>query len=412
MTSQRLLIVGGSYAALQMASSAREFGFAGEITMISNEDHPPYQRPPLSKSYLSGKLDAAGLPLVGDSFYRDKQIDLHLRKEVVAINPKRREVQYSNGLSEPYDWLALCTGARPRRLSIPGETLPNVHYLRTLTDAKKLKKKLIDSTRICVIGGGFIGLEVASVCRQLGLEVTVLEASSGILRRALPHALGMFLMARHKQEGVSIRLNCSAKEIKVNLDGTMSVIINNGEPIDCDQVVIGVGAEPNQQLAEAAGLRCARGIVTDGLGNTSVERIVAAGDCAAFPNPFAADPEQPLLLESIQATRDLARAAASLVVGKPEPYKAVPWFWSDQHDFKLQIAGLYRGSEKFVIRGDVRAQKFSLFGMHQSRIVSAFSINSPADHMVARKLIEEKISIEVTHLEDTDVKLKSFLRKE
>lgn len=411
MSVQRLLIVGGSYAAQQMAASARELGFAGDIAMISKEAQPPYQRPPLSKNYLAGKLDASRLPLVGDSFYRDNQIDLRLGQEVVAIDRERCELQLVNSPSERYDWLALCTGARPRRLPIPGATLAQVHYLRTLSDAQCLKQDLTGATRICVIGGGFIGLEVAAVCRQLGLKVTLLETSSALLQRALPSAIGQFLMASHEQEGVSVRLNCSAREIIENLNGSVSVITNRGERIECDQVVVGIGAEPNQQLAEAAGLHCARGIITDGLGQTSAERIVAAGDCAAFPNPFAADPEQPLLLESIQATRDLARAAASLVAGKPEPYKAVPWFWSDQYHLKVQIAGLYRGNEEFVFRGDVSAQKFSVFGMHQSRVVSAFSINSPADHMMARKLIAEGMDVEVSHLEDAGFKLKSLFEK-
>lgn len=411
MSVQRLVIVGGSYAAQQVAASAREFGFAGDIAMISKEDQPPYQRPPLSKSFLSGKLDESRLPLVGESFYSDNKVDLRLGQEVVSIDPLQRDLQLADGTTEPYDWLALCTGARPRRLPIPGEALAQVHYLRTLSDAQRLKRSLDGAAHLCVIGGGFIGLEVAAVCRQLGLKVTVLEASSAILQRALPGSIGQFLMASHEQEGVSVRLNCSAHEIIENSNGSVSVVTSKGDAIECDQVVIGIGAEPNQQLAEEAGLLCTRGIVTDTLGQSSADRILAAGDCAAFPNPFAADPEQPMLLESIQATRDLARAAGSLVAGKPQPYNAVPWFWSDQYNLKLQIAGLYRGDEEFVFRGDVSAQKFSVFGMHQSRVVSAFSINSPADHMMARKLIAERMDVEVSHLEDAGFKLKTLFEK-
>lgn len=411
MSVERLVIVGGSYAAQQMAASAREFGFAGDIAMISQEDQPPYQRPPLSKSFLSGKLEASRLPLVGEGFYTDNRVDLRLGQRVVSIDPLPQTVQLADATTEPYDWLALCTGARPRRLPIPGESLAQVHYLRTLSDARRLKQTLGGAAHLCVIGGGFIGLEVAAVCRQLGLRVTVLEAASALLQRALPDAIGHFLMTCHEQEGVSLRLNCSAHEITKNANGSVSVVTSRGDAIECDQVVIGIGAEPNQQLADTAGLLCTRGIVTDTLGRTSADRILAAGDCATFPNPFAADPEQPMVLESIQATRDLARAAGSLVAGKPQPYNTVPWFWSDQYNLKLQIAGLYRGGEEFVFRGDVSAQKFSVFGMHQSRVVSAFSINSPADHMMARKLIAAKMTVDTSQLEDAGFKLKTLFEK-
>lgn len=411
MSVQRLLIVGGSYAAQQLAASAREYGFEGDIVLFSNEQQAPYQRPPLSKGFLAGKLDASRLPLVGEGFYRDNRIDLQLGQDVLAIDPVRRELQLVGGTIEPYDWLALCTGARPRRLTISGAERAQVHYLRTLSDAQRLAQALQGARRVCVIGGGFIGLEVAAVCRQSGLEVTVLEASSSLLQRALPNAIAQFLMASHEQEGVSVRLNCTAREIVSNPGGSVSVITNKEDAIECDQVVVGIGAVPSQELAEAAGLACGRGILTDGLGQSSVDRVLAAGDCAAFPNPYAEDPAQPLLLESIQVTRDLAKAAASLVAGKPEPYCAVPWFWSDQYNLKLQIAGLYRGSEEFVFRGDVRSQKFSVFGMHQKKVVSAFSINSPADHMMARKLIAEEMDVEVSHLEDAGFKLKTLFEK-
>lgn len=404
-----LVIVGASYAGAQLAASARDAGFDGRILLIGDETRAPYQRPPLSKGLLTGKTQVDALALKADDFYCESGIELLTGHRVTALDTAGRVVVLDDGRRLGYDWLALTTGARCRPLTLPGAHLAGVFELRSLGDALALDAAARNARRACVIGGGFIGLEVASALATRGLQVSVVEAAPRLLARAVTPELSDFVAALHRRHGVDIHCGQGVRTLIGQADRVTAVELQDGERIACDLVVAGIGVLPNTGLAERAGIACANGILTDALGRTSVPQVLAAGDCAAFPNPYAADPAAPIRLESIQAANDLARAAASLVAGRPQPYSAVPWFWSDQYDAKLQMAGLMAADDEVVVRGDIASGRFSLFCLRGGRIAAVHTISRPADHMLGRKLVAARCAATPARLADEGFDLKSLL---
>jgi 3-phenylpropionate/trans-cinnamate dioxygenase ferredoxin reductase component len=381
VVNEQVVIVGASHAGGTVAAELRAAGFAGSVTLIGAEPFAPYHRPPLSKAFLTGEKTAGSLILKADAFYADNHIDIRLRDPVTAIDRAARTVALRSGASLPYDHLILATGARVRKLPVPGADLAGVHYLRTLGHAERIKAELTDAARVVVVGAGFIGLEIAASARKLGKAVTVIEALPRPMARVLAPDLSDFFTALHRAHGVDLRLGTTTARIAGETRAT-GVVTGDGQTIPADLVIVGIGIVPDDDLAKAAGLATDNGILVGADLRTSDPAILAIGDVARFPHPLA---EGTIRLESVQNAHDQARMVAHAIVGKPEPYAAVPWFWSDQYDVKLQMAGLSTGADAQVRRGDDAS--FSLFHFRAGRLIAVDSINRPADHMRARRVI-------------------------
>jgi 3-phenylpropionate/trans-cinnamate dioxygenase ferredoxin reductase subunit len=407
MSKPTLVIVGASYAGTQLAASARELGFDGRIVMFGEERHQPYQRPPLSKGLLMGKTTPEQLVLRSPAFFTDNAVELMLGQRVNAIAPDARRVTLADGSALEYDWLALTTGARCRMPGeLPGLKLEGVHHLRTLDDAQGLLTASAHAQRVCVIGGGFIGLEVAAALRSLGKTVTVIEAQPRLLARAFPQAMSEFIAQAHGRRGLELLLGRGVKAL-VGTNRVEAVELADGARIECDLVVFGIGVVPNDELARQAGLLVDNGIVTDLQGRTSVPNILAIGDVAhAELHPMPGGPAR-MRLESIQAANDGARAAATALVNGNVPAPVVPWFWSDQADLKFQMAGLPMAGDEAVVRGDVASEKFSLFYLRDGRVVAAHTVNKPSEHMLSRRMIAAGAQVSAAQLADPDFDLKS-----
>ena len=390
--ADRLVVIGASHAGCRLAFAARELGFAGEIVLIGAEAVLPYQRPPLSKGYLKGAMPLAALRLKSEAAFAEARITLRLGTTVVAIDRGAADVVLADGERVAYSRLALTTGARVRRLSVPGADLTGVLHMRDLADADALALAVAAKAggRAVVVGGGFIGLEAAASLRALGLDVTVVEAESRLSARVFPPLLSAWLTDLHQAHGVTVRLDAQVVEI-LGRDGRVAgARLADGTELACDLVVVGIGVVPADDLAGAAGLAVDRGILVDRSALTSDPHIAAAGDCARHPNPWAPTPDRPIVLESVQNANDQARVAAAALVGRPVAYDAVPWFWSDQYDAKIQMAGLPDRDDEILPRGDPATGRFSLLHLRGGRLVAVDSVGWPQDHMAARRLIADR----------------------
>ena len=325
-----------------------------------------------------------------------------------AFDPAARRVRLADGSDLDYGWLALATGARCRTLDVPGAELQGVHQLRTLDDALAVRQALGRCQHACVVGGGFIGLEVAAALRAAGAQVTVVEGQPRLLARTFPQSMSDYVAAAHRRRGVALELGRGVKALLGGAGRVEAVLMDDGRKLDCDLVVLGIGVLPNAELAEAAGIACAGGILVDALGRTNAPRVLAAGDVANMEQAFAPGGPARLRLESVQAANDGARAAASVLVGQPQPLAAVPWFWSDQHDLKLQMAGLPAPGDQTVLRGEPEGDRFTLFYLRDGAVVAAHSVNRPAEHMLARKLIACAARVPPESLADASADLKPF----
>lgn len=412
-----LVIIGASYAGTQLALAARANGFQGSITMIGDEPHAPYQRPPLSKGFLSDAVDASSLPLQSPERFREERITLRTGVSARRIDRQARTVSLSDGAQLRYDHLALTTGARCRRLPCEGAELRHVYYLRDLADACDIKARAREASKAVVVGGGFIGLEVAASLRTLGLDLTVVELQERLLQRAVPALISTFLQAAHQQQGVRFRLETRIRRL-LGDEVVTGVELETGEIIAADMVIAGLGVVPNVELAEDCGLAVDNGIVVDRFARTSDPAIVAAGDCASYPNPWmpaqaheagAGDAGGCVRIESIQSANDLARVAGATIADRPAPYEAVPWFWSDQYGYKLQMAGFSAGHDEAVMRGDMAAGRFTSVYLKHGIVVGADSVNRPQDHMAARRLIAARVRPDPDALADESVALKTLI---
>lgn len=394
MTSQRALIVGAGHAGAQLAASLRQEGWTGEIVLIGEESALPYQRPPLSKGYLAGKSTLDELAIRSAKFYTEQGIQL-LNAKVEAIDRSAGHLVLSTGDALPYDKLALCTGARPRRLSIPGANLVGVYYLRTAADVEMIREATSPGCRAVIIGGGYIGLETAASLRALGLEVTVLEATERVLERVTAPAVSAFFDRIHREEGVNIRTGALVEALSG--DGRVrEVFLSSGESIPTDLVIVGIGVEPNTELAAAAGLVVDNGVVIDDQTRTSDPDIVAAGDCASHD---MARYGRRIRLESVPSAGEQAKVAAATVCGKSKMIAALPWFWSDQYDLKLQIAGLNTGYDEVVLSGDpTRDRDFTCFYLRAGELIAADCINRPRHFMFSKRVITQRLPIGRTEL--------------
>src|SRR6266702_1486907 len=383
MTTGPVIIIGAGHAGFQLAASLRQSGFAERIALLNDEGHLPYQRPPLSKAYLKGTGGPDSLMFRPDKFYRDQNIDL-IVDHATSIDRQARKVALASGTSLDYGHLVLATGARNRLLDIPNAKLDSVRYLRTLDESEALRHRIGSSQRVVVIGAGFIGLEFASTARAKGLEVDVIELGTRVMARAVTAEISEFFQQRHTAAGIRIHLGVQVTSIEADGAKVTGVSLSDGRHIPADLIVVGVGVLPNVELAAEAGLAVASGIIVDDHLLTSDPNISAIGDCALFASPrFGGS----LRLESVQNATDHARCVAARLTGTPEVYDGLPWFWSDQGDDKLQIAGLTTGYDRVVLRGDRWQGAFSAFCYKAGQLVGIESVNRAGDHMFGRRLL-------------------------
>ncbi|HEY0453243.1 NAD(P)/FAD-dependent oxidoreductase [Actinophytocola sp.] len=380
------LIVGAGQAGVQLAVSLRDNGYDAPITLIGAEARPPYQRPPLSKAYLAGSADDASLHLRTEAFYTERRIAVWPAERVTRLHLASAGsgvVLTDHGCTTVFDRLALTVGARPRRLDVPGTDLAGVCYLRTADDADRLRTHLAEARDVVVIGGGFIGLEVASVARTQGRNVTVVEVADRLLGRAVAPVVSEFYRQAHTRRGTAIRLGAGVAAIEGARDRVTGVLLDDGTRIPADVVLVGVGVVPRTELAAQLGLECAGGIVVDEHARTSEPAIVAAGDCTVVPNPMTGDGL--VRLESMPNATNQARVAAATVAGAPPPRPEVPWFWSNQHDLRLQIAGIADGYDHLEVHGEPDQERFFVRYYRQGRLLAVNAVNSARDYLLARK---------------------------
>jgi 3-phenylpropionate/trans-cinnamate dioxygenase ferredoxin reductase subunit len=403
MAQGTVLIVGAGHAGFQVAASLRQHGYKERICLINDEAHIPYQRPPLSKAYLKGEGRPDSLMFRPDKFYRDQNIEL-MAGRAVSIDRVARRLLLTSGSFLDYGHLVLATGARNRLLDIPNANLPDVLYLRTLDESEALRQRIALRQRVVVIGAGFIGLEFAATARIKGLEVDVVELGGRVMARAVTAEISDFFQQRHTAADIRIHLGVQATSIEAGGGNVTGVSLSDGRHVPADLVVVGVGVLPNVELAAEAGLPVAAGIIVDEQLLTADPNISAIGDCALFASPrFGGS----LRLESVQNATDQARCVAARLTGDAKTYDGLPWFWSDQADDKLQIAGLTTGYDRVVVRGDRSQRSFSAFCYKSGQLVGIESINRAADHVFGRKILALNRSIEPEQAEDLSFDLKA-----
>jgi 3-phenylpropionate/trans-cinnamate dioxygenase ferredoxin reductase subunit len=379
-----IIIAGAGQAGVRAAEMLRKLGFDGGVVLIGEEPHPPYQRPPLSKKFLLGEMSEEQLWLQGPGFFSQNAIELVTGARVAAIDPGTKRVSLADGTQRPYATLILATGSRARDLPVPGADLAGVHKLRTIADVLHLREAVADAGRIAIIGGGYIGLEVAAVLREQGKGVVVLEGEDRLLKRVMSPPMSDFFLRLHQKHGAEIRL--SEKVVRLLGQGHVSAVeLADGARVAADQVLVAVGGKANDELAAQAGLTCQDGILVDQHGLAAPD-IYAVGDCARFPSRRYC---RHVRLESVQNANDQARAAAQAIMGAAEAYDPVPWFWSDQYDVKLQIAGLAQGYDRHVTEGDADAGSFSVSYFRGDRLLAVDAVNAPRAHMLSRRAIAQ-----------------------
>jgi 3-phenylpropionate/trans-cinnamate dioxygenase ferredoxin reductase subunit len=401
-------IIGAGQAGFQAAASLRDTGFAGRIVLIGDEPVLPYQRPPLSKSYLAGQSGADDLWLRPAEFYTKHQIDLVYGDAVTAIDCGQRRLHLASGIEVSWDHLVFATGAGCRPLAVPGAELDGVLTLRTLADADVLRQRLNEAHEVVVVGAGFIGLEFAAVARACGTMVHIIEVTRQPMGRVVSEPVSRFFTEAHIGWGAEVALGTGVVQI-VGAGGRVTgVETSDGRHIRADLVLICIGVIPNAGLARDAGLTVDDGIVVDDYLVTSDPAISAIGDCANFPTPFA--PAR-VRLESVQNAVDQGRCVADRLAGRPAPYQKVPWFWSDQGDLKLQIAGITIGHDKSVLRGDPANRSFSVFCFRDRRLIGVESVNRTADHVIARRLLAGDPALSPEQAADEGFDLRAHARR-
>ena len=408
MSNADLVIVGTGHGGAQAAIALRQNGFAGSILMLSRDPEPPYERPPLSKEYLAGDKPFERILIRPEAFWAGKAIDLKLGCAVTRVDPAAKELSVAGGDTVTYGTLIWAAGGDPRRLSCSGADLGGIHAVRDKADVDRMKAELEAGGReVVVIGGGYIGLEAAAVLRKLGCEVTLLEARERVLNRVAGEDLSHFYEEEHRRHGVDLRLGVEVESILGDGDRVTGVKLASGETLDCDLLVVGIGIVPAVGPLIAAGAAGANGVEVDQFCRTSLPDIYAVGDCAAHANPYAGGAV--IRLESVQNANDMATCAAKAICGDPQPYSALPWFWSNQYDLRLQTAGLSLGHDATVLRGDPAERSFSVIYLKEGRVIALDCVNRTKDYAQGRRLVEERAVIAPELLLDTGTELKAML---
>jgi 3-phenylpropionate/trans-cinnamate dioxygenase ferredoxin reductase subunit len=403
---EKVVIIGTGQAGVQAATSLRAEGFEGSIVMISDELATPYQKPTLSKEFLLDTLPEERIALKPGIFFSNKSIDLILGDAAIRIDTKNQLVTLSSGNHYNYDFLIIATGARNRMLSLRGQKATNILYLRTLEECKILKDNFNNIKHLTIIGGGFIGLEIAASARKKNIDVAVIELQSKLMSRVLPPIIADVFEAEHCNNGVEFHFQKSVIEIEELENQTSIVRLSDESSLITDLIVAGIGVIPNDELARDAGIHCSNGIEVDEFNRTNIENIYAIGDCAFHYNPFMGEKVR---LESIQNAMDQGMTVAAHIMQKNEPYHKTPWFWTNQYDLKLQMAGSNQSFSHYFIRGSIAEHKFSVFYFKDEKLIGVDSINRGSDHMMARKLLQEAVAPTQSEIEDEHFKLKELL---
>lgn len=399
----RIVIIGAGQAGVQAVQSLRAEGYAGAITMIGDEAYAPYQRPPLSKTYLMGTMERDRLFLKPDAFYEQSACELLLGVAVRKIDRSAKAVVLSDGRLLEYDKLLIATGSRVREIPVPGRDLPGVHYLRSIADVDALRPAFETAKNLVVVGGGYIGLEVAAVARKYDLSVTVIEALDRVMARAVSKPVSDFYEKVHREAGVTFHFGTAVVAFEGN--GRLESVRAGDRSFPADVALVGIGILPNMEIALEAGLECGDGIKVDAYCTTSDPDIFAAGDCTRHTGRDGAS----IRLECVQNAIDQAKHAALAMVGKPAAYREVPWFWSDQYDLKLQIAGLARPTDRLVMRGDPASRKFAVFHLREGKVAAVEAVNAAPEYLVGRRLIAEEATVAPERLADTALPMKNIV---
>jgi 3-phenylpropionate/trans-cinnamate dioxygenase ferredoxin reductase subunit len=397
-------IAGAGHAAGQVVATLRQKKFDGKILLIGEEPWLPYQRPPLSKKFLAGELPAERLHFKPDNFYEDPGIEVRLGTRIVAVDRGVKALRTADDEMLAYDKLVIASGARPRHLDCPGVDLDGIHYLRTIDDVTGISSQLIEGARLAIVGAGYIGLEVAAVASQLGADVTVIEMEDRVLSRVVSPQISEFYQKEHSSHGVKLMLSTGIAGFSG--DGNVDAVhLSDGKQIPADLIVIGIGVVPNTELASDAGLEVDNGIVVDDHCRTSDPDIFAVGDCTQHPNDIIG---YRVRLESVHNALEQAKTAASNICGIDARYADVPWFWSDQYDLKLQIAGLSQGYDQTIVRGNPGSRSFSCLYLRGGQLIAVDAVNSPKDFMQSKALIAAHAVIDPDLLADPDNELKNI----
>jgi 3-phenylpropionate/trans-cinnamate dioxygenase ferredoxin reductase subunit len=408
MSKADVVIVGAGHGGAQAAIALRQAGFAGSIAMIGREPEPPYERPPLSKDYLAGDKPFERILIRPEAFWEERQVALILGQAVTEVDPANKRLSLSGAAPIEYGKLIWSAGGDARRLSCPGSNLAGIHAIRTRADVDQLKGELAGGAkRVAVIGGGYIGLEGAAVLAKLGCQVTVVEERERLLARVCGEDISRFYEAEHRAHGVNIRLEAQVERLE-GTDRVSGVVLANGETLPCDAAIVGIGIVPAIGPLIAAGASGANGVDVDEHCRTILEDVYAIGDCAAHVNKWADNAI--IRLESVQNAHDMAKTVALHICGaEPEPYGALPWFWSNQYDLKLQTVGLNHGYDATVLRGDPASRSFSVIYLRGGKVVALDCVNAIKDYVQGHKLVEAQATFAPEALLDPAVPLKSLL---
>lgn len=401
-----IVIIGAGQAGLQTAEALRAEGWQGDLILLGEEPHAPYHRPPLSKAYLMGESSAEQLTMRGPEALSRKAIEIRIGCRVNRIDCVERVVHLDQGDRLAYHRLVLATGARARQL--PGADWQGVFQLRTLEDCTRIGEAMATAHHIAVIGGGFIGLEFAAVARKKGKSVTVIEAANRLMARAVSAEVSEIYARLHTERGVVLRLGSGVAGFTSTTGRVSGITLSDGHNVSADLVLMGIGILPNQELAEAAGISCASGIIIDSCGRTSDPFIFACGDCTAT----RLENGDFRRLESVQNAIEQAKSCAASIMNRERPFTAAPWFWSDQYDVKLQMVGTSQGHDHSVIRGDTNAYKCSIFYFAGERLIGIDSLNRPQDHMAGRRLLDEGMGLTPQQATDESFLLNQLFKRD
>jgi 3-phenylpropionate/trans-cinnamate dioxygenase ferredoxin reductase subunit len=404
-----LVVLGAGHAGAELAVQAREGGWPGRIVLIGEESALPYHRPPLSKSYLAGEALLDALALKSSATYEKAGVELMLGRRVAAVDRASASLSFEDGSDMPYSRLAFATGGRARPLpaaAAAAQAAENFHYLRSLADIDRIRPRFVAGSRLVIVGGGYVGLEVAAVAVKHGLKVVVLEAAARVLARVTAPRVSAFYEQVHREAGVDLRTGVQVDGFDVDGRLVTQVHCSDGERVDADLVIAGIGLLPNTELAAAAGLAVDDGILVDAASRTSDPAILAAGDCTRYQSSLYG---RSIRLESVPNALEQARCAAATLVGKERTHDSVPWFWSDQYDLKLKMVGLAQGHDHFLLRGSPAQHSFSAFYLKGDRILAVDTVNRVPEFIVAKRLVAEKIAVDAVRLADDTIPLKSLL---
>ena len=402
---ENLVVIGAGQSAIQCITSLKKEGYEGSITLVGEEEHLPYQRPPLSKGFLDDSINKERLYFKKLDFFTENKIQLKLGISATSVDIENNLVNLSDEDKLHFDKLVFATGSRVRLLDFPGNDLDNIHYLRGLDDAENIKKGLEKSKHLVVIGAGYIGLEVAAIASEKGVKVSIVEMADRVMSRTVDPQISDYYLNLHQNNGVKFKFNTSLEEIK-GQGQVESVVCSDGTSINTDMVIIGAGVIPNTEIAQNSGVSCENGILVDEFGTTNFKNVFACGDCTSHPNKLL---NMQLRLESVHNAMEQSKAVAMSVLDKPAEYSQIPWFWSDQYDHKLQIVGISGSHDTVTMRGSTDASKFMLFYTRGEELVAVDAVNNPKDFLICRKLVANKVKIKTDMISDLNLNLNDLI---